>query len=229
MASGLATFRTLTPLQRWSTRRFTYLWRVGSIVSCASGDDEHRRSPSSEWGWERRMGDHIMGCRARGGRGAFMVRSWVGRVQNLGCISGFTPSLVAPKLPVHRCTPSGDVRYRLVHHNHIGSGLFRAPAATPLIPKWPPRGGACIPGGNSAVSARYRAANPGTGVFSLRRAIGCINWGRSRPGWRCRPSVGVPGGGECIPGGNRSVSGRIGPGKPHLDGKRLPRWTGSAN
>ena len=132
MASGLATFRTLTPLQRWSTRRFTYLWRVGSIVSCASGDDEHRRSPSSEWGWERRMGDHIMGCRARGGRGAFMVRSWVGRVQNLGCISGFTPSLVAPKLPVHRCTPSGDVRYRLVHHNHIGSGLFRAPAATPL-------------------------------------------------------------------------------------------------
>ena len=132
MASGLATFRTLTPLRRWSTRRFAYLWCVGSIVSCASGDDEHRPSPSSEWGWGRRMGDHIMGCRARGGRGAFMVRSWVGRVQNLGCISGFTPSLVAPKLPVHRCTPSGDVRYRLVHHNHIGSGLFRAPAATPL-------------------------------------------------------------------------------------------------
>ena len=229
MASGLATFRTLTPLQRWSTRRFTYLWRVGSIVSCASGDDEHRRSPSSEWGWERRMGDHIMGCRARGGRGAFMVRSWVGRVQNLGCISGFTPSLVAPKLPVHRCTPSGDVRYRLVHHNHIGSGLFRAPAATPLIPKWPPRGGACIPGGNSAVSARYRAGNPGTGAFSLPRAIGCINWGRNRPGWRCRPSAGVPGGGAYIPGGNGAVSGRIGPGKPHLDGKRLPRWTGSAN
>ena len=74
----------------------------------------------------------VMGCRARGGRGAFMVRSWVGRVQNLGCISGSTPSLVPPKLPVHRCTPSGDVRYRLVHHNHIGSGLFRAPAATPL-------------------------------------------------------------------------------------------------
>ena len=128
----LAAFRTVTPLQRWSTRRFTYLWRVGSIVSCASGDDEHRRSPSSEWGWERRMGDHIMGCRARGGRGAFMVRSWVGRVHNLGCISGFTPSLVAPKLPVHRCTPSGDVRYRLVHHNHMGSAQFRAPAATPL-------------------------------------------------------------------------------------------------
>ena len=128
----LATFRTLTPLQRWSTRRFTYLWCVGSIVSCASGDDEHRPSPSSEWGWGRRMGDHIMECRARGGRGAFRVRRWVGGVQNLGCISGATPSLVAPKLPVHRCTPSGHVRYRLVNHNHVGLGLFRAPAATPL-------------------------------------------------------------------------------------------------
>ena len=127
MASGLATFRTLTPLRRWSTRRFAYLWCVGSIVSCASGDDELRPSPSSKWGWGRRVGDHIMGCRARGGRGAFMVRSWVGRVHNLGCISGFTPSLVAPKLPVHRCTPSGDVRYRLVHQNHICSSNDQIP------------------------------------------------------------------------------------------------------
>ena len=71
MASGLATFRTLTPLRRWSTRRFAYLWCVGSIVSCASGDDEHRRSPSSEWGWERRMGDHIMGHGVQGARWAW--------------------------------------------------------------------------------------------------------------------------------------------------------------
>ena len=165
---------------------------------------------------------------ARCGRGAFMVRSWVGRVQNLGCISGFTPSLVAPKLPVHRCTPSGDVRYRLVHQNHIGSGLFRAPAATPLSLSGHPGVGR-VSRAETARLARYRAANPGTGVFSLRRAIGRMNWGRNRPGWRCRPSAGVPGGGACIPGGNGAVSGRIGPEKPHLDGKRLPRWTGSAN
>jgi len=132
MASGLATFRTLTPLQRWSTRRFTYCGAsdpslVAQAVTTSTGPLRRLNGAgrgvwvTTSWGAGRAVGVAL-----------FMVRSWVGRVQNLGCISGSTPSLVAPKLPVHRCTPSGDVRYRLVHHNHIGSGLFRAPAATPL-------------------------------------------------------------------------------------------------
>ena len=89
-----------------------------------------------------------------------------------------------------------DYKWKWDSITHDMFGAISRAGGYPSIPKWPPRGGACIPGGNSAVSARYRAANPGTGAFSLHRAIGCINWGRNRPGWRCRPSAGCQGEGR---------------------------------